>query len=76
MLSFPMNSAFHPQAAPISTCRTSPPSSKLGNIRNFCLLIVNQQIPNEHLHNCIKTNSFNSFTINTYENPREGGCYG
>ncbi len=49
--------------------------SKLDRLLKLSLrIIVNHQIPqNQHLQNSIKTNSFNSFAINTYKKQGGGG---
>jgi hypothetical protein len=50
-----------------------PKTPQTQTLPEFLPQMVNQQIPqNEHLQNSIKTNIFNSFTINTYEKPGEG----
>jgi hypothetical protein len=70
-----MNPVFYPPAGR-NTAKSDLvfPVSDSNTSRIFLPQIVNQQIPqNEHLQNSIKTNSFNSFTINTYEKPGEGG---
>ena len=65
-----MNPGFRPQRIFDSfwIARRRAPS-KLDRLLKLSLrIIVNHQIPqNQHLQNSIKTNSFNSFAINTYK---------
>jgi hypothetical protein len=75
MVCLHMNRAFRPQlleafriASPLA------PSTLDRQPKLFPQIIVNYQVPqNQHLQNSIKTNSFNSFAINTYKKPGGGG---